>query len=285
MVDIGGYRLYINCQGQGSPTIVMDGGFGAVSLDWMLVQPAIAKFTRACSYDRAGFGWSDPPAPGVTRTSQQLALELHSLLVNAATEGPYVFVAQSFGGGALLFADQYPDEVAGLVLIDTANEFMDTRFADAGVKVPPVIPQLKFFARLTHLRIGRWLAARLLERMAASMAPQLQSVAPQWRAMLIAQRTDPQNFRFGVLEAVAARESLAQVRATRRLGNLPLVVLTPASSSAPWMAAQKDLMQLSTRSKHIIVENTGHEVHYSRPDVVIEVVQNMVESIRQAHSP
>jgi len=278
MVNIGGYRLHIDCQGQGSPTVVLEGGFGAVSLDWMLVQPAVAKFTRACAYDRAGYGWSDPPPPALSRTSQQLALELHTLLVNAAIEGPYILVAHSFGGANVrLFADQYPDEVVGLVLIDTANEFMDKRFSEAGLKAPAVVPQLKFFARLTQLRIGRWLAARLLERMASSMAPLLQNVAPELRAMLIAQRTDPQNFQCGVREAVAVPESVAQFRATRRIGNLPLVVLTPASSSAPWMAAQKDLLQLSTHSKHIIVENTGHEIHFTRPDVVIEAIREVVE--------
>ena len=117
LVDVGGYRLHLHCVGEGSPTVVLDAGLGAFSLDWGAVQPQIAATTRVCAYDRAGLGWSEPgPRP---RSPQQFADELHTLLTNAGVEGPYVLVAHSISGKtARLFASQHPNEVAGMVLID-----------------------------------------------------------------------------------------------------------------------------------------------------------------------
>ncbi len=124
LVDIGGHRLHLHCVGQGSPTVVLDAGLGAFSLDWGAVQPQIATSTRVCAYDRAGLGWSEPgPRP---RSPQQFADELHTLLTNAGVEGPYVIVAHSISGKtARLFASQHPKDVAGMVLVDARHESVD----------------------------------------------------------------------------------------------------------------------------------------------------------------
>jgi len=124
LVDVGGYRLHLHCIGQGSPTVVLDAGLGAFSLDWGAVQPQIATSTRVCTYDRGGLGWSDPgPTP---RSPQQFASELHALLTKGGVEGPYVLVAHSISGKtARLFASQHPDEVAGMVLVDARHEHVD----------------------------------------------------------------------------------------------------------------------------------------------------------------
>ena len=120
-VDIGGYALHINCVGEGSPTVILDSGLSHNALVWSLVQAAIAEITKVCSYDRAGYGWSDPgPKP---RTSQQIAHELYRLLQNADISGPYVLVGHSFGGlNIRLFADMYPDNIVGMILVDAAHE-------------------------------------------------------------------------------------------------------------------------------------------------------------------
>src|SRR5713226_519244 len=114
LIDVGGYRLHINCTGTGSPTVILDAGLGGTSLDWSKVQPAVAHFTRVCSYDRAGYGWSDTgPGP---RTSQQIVKELHLLLMHAQISGPYILVGHSLGGlNMRLYAYRYPGEVAGMV--------------------------------------------------------------------------------------------------------------------------------------------------------------------------
>ena len=127
LVDIGGYQLHVNCTGKGSPTVILDAGFGCDSTAWLTVQPEIAKFARVCSYDRAGLGWSDPgPKP---RTSQQIVKELHTLLAKADIRSPYVLVGHSFGGyNVRLYAGHYPDEVVGMVLVD-ANHHHQEKYA------------------------------------------------------------------------------------------------------------------------------------------------------------
>src|SRR5205823_3156829 len=116
-VDVGGHRLYLHCAGEGQPTVLLDSGMSSTTESWTEVQPGVAAFTRVCSYDRAGLGRSDPgPAP---RTGGQMVAELHALLRNAAIPGPYVLVGHSFGGlNMQLYAGRYPEDVAGMVLVD-----------------------------------------------------------------------------------------------------------------------------------------------------------------------
>src|SRR5438874_2476643 len=117
LVDEGGFRLNLNCMGSGSPTVVFDSGWGDWAPAWSKVQPEIAKWTRACSYDRAGTGFSDlGPMP---RTSVRIAEELRNALHHAGMPGPYILVGSAFGGDNVrTFADMYMDEVAGLVMVD-----------------------------------------------------------------------------------------------------------------------------------------------------------------------
>ena len=117
-MDVGGYRLHINCTGTGSPTVVIDAGWGDWSTAWGFVQPEVAKTTRVCTYDRAGMGWSD--AGPLPRDAAQYAKELHTLLKNANIPGPYVMVGHSLGGFAVrVFVHDYASEIVGVVLIDS----------------------------------------------------------------------------------------------------------------------------------------------------------------------
>ena len=127
-VDVGGYKLNINCIGQGSPTVVLEAGLTVPAISWRSVQGGIARFTRVCSYDRAGYDWSDPgPMP---RTTSQSVKELHTLLHNAGEKPPFVLVGHSFGGTiARIYNSDYPDEVAGMVLADTGHE--DLKFPES----------------------------------------------------------------------------------------------------------------------------------------------------------
>src|SRR5829696_10339136 len=120
LVDVGGYRLHINCTGSGSPTVVIESGWGDSSAAWGWVQPEVAKTTRVCTYDRAGMGWSEPsPEP---RTAREFAKELHTLLAKANEPGPYVLVGHSMGGYTVrVYAHDYPEEVVGLVFVDPQN--------------------------------------------------------------------------------------------------------------------------------------------------------------------
>src|SRR5918998_3069707 len=121
MVDVGGYRLHINCVGQGSPTVVLDAGSGGMSAQWVRVQQEVSGSTRVCAYDRAGMGWSEMgPDP---RDAERITGELHTLLEGADIEGPCVLVGHSFGGMYMqTYAARYPDEVAGVGLVDSSTD-------------------------------------------------------------------------------------------------------------------------------------------------------------------
>ena len=121
LVDIGGHRLHLWCTGDGAPAVILDTGLGGSSADWGFVQPDVARFTRVCSYDRAGMGYSDPgPSP---RTARRIASELAELLERSGIAGPVVLVGASIAGfDVRVFASDYPERAAGLVLVDASHE-------------------------------------------------------------------------------------------------------------------------------------------------------------------
>jgi pimeloyl-ACP methyl ester carboxylesterase len=126
LVNVGSIRMNIDCSGKGSPTVILESGSGGPSLDWQMVQPEVAKFARVCSYDRAGYGWSDSgPEP---RSSLQIAYELKQLLEASGEKGPYVLVGHSMGGYDIrVYTGLYPNDVAGMVLVDASHEDQDLR--------------------------------------------------------------------------------------------------------------------------------------------------------------
>jgi pimeloyl-ACP methyl ester carboxylesterase len=130
VVDVGGYKMHIDCTGQGTPTVILDSGLGDSYISWRKVQPQLAQFARVCSYDRAGLGYSDSsPRP---RTSRDIAEELHMLLHNAGIFPPYILVGHSMGGyDVRLYASLYRGEVAGMVLVDSSHPEQQKRFPAA----------------------------------------------------------------------------------------------------------------------------------------------------------
>jgi pimeloyl-ACP methyl ester carboxylesterase len=129
LVDMGGYKMHINCMGQGSPTVILEAGQSDYSVIWTSVQPEIAETTRVCSYDRAGYGWSEPsPYPF---TAVAAVKELHTLLANANVEGPHVLVGHSLGGMFMrVYVHNYPDDVVGMVLVDSTHEERLVRYPE-----------------------------------------------------------------------------------------------------------------------------------------------------------
>lgn len=285
MVDVGGYRMHINCIGEGGPTVVLDAGLGCNSLDWTLVQPEIAKFARVCSYDRAGNGWSDQsPLP---RTSQNIVDELHTLLHNANIPGPYILVGHSFGGGNVrLFASTYPNEVAGVVLVDAAHE-------DQIEKSPPLPKRnLSMTVFLTYIG-GFRLVHHYIE------AQKIFDAFPEHiKSMYFSQILTTKYINAFVDEWSRLEESMNQLKKGRGfLYHKPLIVITagkfPTSIEVggypqEWidkaalvhMSLQKDLVTKSTKGKQIIAENSGHMIPRDQPQIIVDAVHEIVNDLR-----
>jgi pimeloyl-ACP methyl ester carboxylesterase len=155
LVDVGGYRLHLYCVGEGSPTVILDALFPGTVSNWAWVQPEIASSTRTCSYDRAGLGWSDAgPEP---RDAHHQAQELHALLAKANIPGPYILVGHSLGGLTVRMYDVlYPEEVAGMVLVEATNPDSWKRHGKPeGVGVDPnMLAAAPFVSRLGVFRLG-----------------------------------------------------------------------------------------------------------------------------------
>lgn len=257
LVDIGGYKLHLYCQGEGSPTVILESGQANSIAVWAWVQPAVAKTTRVCAYDRAGVGWSDAsPQP---RDAQHIATELHTLLKHAAINAPYVLVGHSFGGLVThVYAAQYPDEVAGLVWLDVEHPAQWTRTAEGREQYQQI---------LMLSRIGPWLARIGLVRL-SNYFPLDQDLPPLAAAAFKAWLDTTRFMMVNAAEFQAQLGSATQAQAAGPLGALPLFVLTATDHGYPpqstvvmeaqWQTMQNELAALSTNSVHRIVDGATH---------------------------
>lgn len=239
--DVGGYRLHLDCSGSGGPTVVLNSGLGAISANWARIVPAAAGTTRVCAYDRAGQGWSDD-APHL-QDGLAVAADLRTLLDRAGEHGPYVLVGHSIGGDyAMTYAARYPEQVAGMVLLDTTNPYRATG-ADAAHAGPPTVNAL--LPSLARLGVGRLLPTSFWSALPEPAASQFQALA-----------ASPRGWRNTRDEYATLPALLLQARELTDLGSAPLVVLTAAGheSDAAWNAAQDRMAALSTNSSHRLAD-------------------------------
>ena len=281
-----GRHLYLDCTGHGSPTIVLEGGFAATSQAWFKVQPILAQSSRTCSYDRAGYGLSDPgPMP---RDGRAVAQDLNNALRQARIGGPFVVVGHSAGALYLrIFADLRPHDVVGMVLADPSIEHQDKRFA------------AYFGSRAGSLALLRDQALRCLaaaQRGALpSTAPELSGCTEHPVSPLPATSLRPDIWRTQVSELDtmwgATSDEVAAGRPT--YGDMPLIVLTADGtySGAPavarlalnalWWQLHGELAARSTRGSSRLIERTSHMMMFDRPDAIISAVQEIVSQIRE----
>jgi pimeloyl-ACP methyl ester carboxylesterase len=284
LVDVSGYSLHLNCTGEagGAPTVVMDSGLGGTVLDWQRVQPELAKSTRVCTYDRAGMGWSDPgPKP---RSSHQIVSELHTLLGNAGVEGPYMLVGHSFGGTNMqVYASQYPKEVAGMVLVDSALEDAKAVALTQSLQPSPLL--LKIYATIGLTRLPYTLGGET----SGLTSPELEDE----QAAISSHRKHV----FAVADETSfLEESFKENRTdSMSLGNKPLMVLTAGAVELTGTGLSQEQVNLidklhsdsqaaltrrSENAKQIIVEDSGHYIQVEQPNLVIDAVRQVVEATR-----
>ena len=301
-----GRVLNLYCTGHGSPSVILDSGWGGPTTAWAYVQPGVARFTRVCSYDRAGQGFSGPgPLP---RDTNALVGDLHSLLHAAGIRPPYVLVGHSLAGlDAVLFADRYRDELAGLVLVDPAFPHQAEQMSR--------IPGVGAILRKTVLDFAPCEAAARAHRL--PVAPPLVDLclnhdpaygAPLVRALdRMALRPefwtdlDSEIASFGSAPGAPARDVDSEEldRASRSFGALPLVVLTagnkvalpglsPAQTDAlfgVWNHGHDLIASRSSRGRNQLVPDTSHYIQFHQPGTVIDAIHEVVADARGAAFP
>ena len=279
-VDVAGRKMHIDCEGEGSPAVILSSGLGDTYISWMKVQPEISRFSRVCSYDRAGLGYSDSSSK--PRTSKVIAQELHALLQAAGVAPPYILVGHSMGGfDVRLYASLYRDQVAGMVLVDASHPDQESR-------LPPELKNLEGSALREE---------EFLEYTMPFGLPRLIGLCEDD----LGQRAAECNFHSAreiVAELKAIPESSAQAAATPSLGDMPLVVLShdpdkPSSEFPPdlaksvneaWEKMQEEMAHLSSRGTQMIAKNSAHYIQIDQPQVVIDAVHAVVEKARQNSS-
>jgi pimeloyl-ACP methyl ester carboxylesterase len=278
--QVNGHRMRIDCTGSGEPTIVLDAGLGNDGFIWGGVQPELAKTTRVCSYDRAGFGFSDAvPGP---RDADHIADELHGLLQAAGINGPIVLMGHSIAGIYIRdYATRYPAQIAGLVFVDGSTPLQDTNPAFAKVMKFPSSFQVALFRLMDALGLPRLEGAcsRKLPGFSAD-AMRLQN-EDSCHAELSSSLAELRNIH-------RSGEETAQ---TGPYGDLPILIFSqdttsPADAGEPadirtaWDGMQENLKKLSARSRRIVAKGSGHYVQINRRDLILKELPPFIAEIR-----
>lgn len=271
LLDVDGYTMHLYCTGEGTPTVLLENGAGGFSAGWQPIQTALSQTTRVCSYDRAGYGWSQ--ARPETRTAAQIVHELHTLLIEAGEVGPFVLVGASNGGlYNRAYAVQYPTETAGIVLVDATdvNSLADIRGIPAIYEGIKIMGRLGIFRLFPNMIYPGATAPEALKPMLAvfrGRASEIDNVTREWDGLQIPAE----------IEALKARISTAG-----SLGDKPLVILVAdqGGHEAGWDAVYRaETTALSSNHRYVLIEG-GHGVTIEQPDLVIQSVLDVVKSIQ-----
>jgi pimeloyl-ACP methyl ester carboxylesterase len=296
MVDVGGRKLHVNVLGRGSPAVVLEAGIAASSLSWALVARRVAEFTTVVTYDRAGFGWSDPA--GHRCTALDAAHDLHLLLECAGIRGPLVLVGHSFGGLiARVFEQQYPERLAGLVLVDPVSrtEWRELNEERKRMLARGVLLSRRgeFLARLGVVRLalkllmsGSRRIPRLLARASAGpgagiterLTGEVRKMPPELWPAVAAHWSKARCFRAMADALENLPFSVEQIDESRTMGDLPAIVLSAASVNGPVLSEHRHDAALSLRGEHIVVPGSGHWMQLDAPDAVIAAIRKVVSA-------
>lgn len=258
----------------------MENGGAAFPFHWELVQPQVAQFTRICSYDRAGYAWSDP-GPEFD-TFDQATHDLHLLLLKAGVPGPYVLVGHSLGGMLVRFyQSKYPRDVIGMILVDSSHEESLQQVGPKTVRIP------ELSAKRYQDLIAEWQAHRPKspppDLLPTTIFPPYDKLPTEFQTLHLwaLKKVLPLVQNWGLnLQFDLSRLHQMRVATLHPLGNMPLAVLT-APGDEDHLRLQSDLAQLSTNSRQITVSGSGHLIYLDQPQVVIRSIAAVVNSAKQ----
>lgn len=288
VVQINDKTWHYQIMGEGRPTVIVDSGAGGTHLDWQLVQPEVAKFTSILTYDRAGYGWSDSSSK--PRTAEQVVGELRQLLKEVEIEPPYILVGMSLSGlFTRLFAYHYPEEVAGMILVDVAHERM---YEDTPVEWVELNKRLERLLTYVVPIMGRTGLLRLLVTfdslpMAAGL---FQKFPPSMRSLAKALYSQTQFGKTFAQESAAVSVSMNQIEQTRQTKPFPDIPLIVLSAGKPdfditqevlekLQALHADLADESPQGVHIVAHESGHVIQLEQPELVINAIRQVVEKV------
>lgn len=280
MVDVGGYRLHIYCKGEGAPPVVFDTGRGDMGLVWAPVQDEIAKGTRACIFDRAGYGWSDYGA--TPRTSELLAREIAALIEGAELAQPVILVSHSISGlQHRMFGTLFPEKLAGMVFVDVSHHNQRQRFG---------LPT-NFVEQAAKIRECAWKGRFGWQRMFGDVPP-LTQYAEEYREAVYTTMLRPRRCETIADEVEAYAENIRLLTEARDLGDIPIVVMTATDKANQydaeekarrvgiWLDMQKDIASMSTDSRHVVTDKSSHYIHVSEPELVIAEIEALLDRVR-----
>ena len=274
LIDVGGHRLHLSCTGAGTPTVVLEPGAGGMSSSLGWIAPAVARDTRVCVYDRAGRGWSEPA--DTAQDGAQIATDLHTLLQRGHVPGPYVLAGHSFGGlYVLTFAARYPDEVAGMVLVDSTAP---ASAANVGAASPGAGGSDDAMSRVSTLVST---SARLgVGRLYATVADP--NLPPRSRDEVRVTIATPANLRSTIDEYAQGGASVKQAASLSDFADKPLIVLTAGRGhDAAWSAAQNQMATLSSNSVHRVIADATHQgMVEEHAAATTQAILDVVSSVR-----
>jgi pimeloyl-ACP methyl ester carboxylesterase len=293
LYEVGDYRLHLYCTGEGSPTVILEAGAGSSGLTWYQVQKEVAGFTRVCSYDRPGFGWSDPATGPLSR--EQVATTLHQLLQTANVPGPYILVGHSAGGEYIRsYTRKNPSEVVGLVFVDSSHEsqnlYYPAKFLTFSKNQLLTMKLCQFLSPFGLVRVtGLW-----------------ETLIPEsWSSLGVRDAVMSTIYRTAYCKAayeeeITFLESPGQSNGLTSLGNLPLIVLSGGATfeglpkavvtamggpdviaqiSQVQQELQKELVSLSTQGKQIIATQSGHNIQLDQPELVVNAIRELLAQV------
>src|SRR5262245_6688689 len=301
LIDVGGHRLHVQCAGSGSPLVLFEAGIAASSLSWALVQPPIARFTRACAYDRAGFAWSDPPSS--PRTFTRIVDELALVLTQVAPgEQGYVLVGHSFGSFVVRgYAARNPDRVIGLVLVDPPTEWL--------AMTPQRLRTIRRGRRLSH--VGALLAEVGVVRACLSLLPgggpgpqrrfvkvlgpavshtlerlvgEVRKLPPDVYPMVQEAWCQPKCFRSMAAHMRVLETEGAEIGALLPSPSIPTVVISSGNNTPERIEEHRAFASVSATARHVVASRSSHWVQFDEPELIVNAVKELITGREPAPS-